>query len=164
MKCTPPRAISPRARRFVRDRLGGLAYAGCVPLDWSSGALAEGLACYRRTEFFEAHEHWESVWLQLEEPEKSFLQAVIQTTAAFHHLQAGNWAGADSLLQRALRRLEQCPACFGGIDVEPLRAEIRAWVVALESGGGPYPERVPHILPDGGERVTAVETNRVPEA
>lgn len=130
-------------------RLGGFAYAGGVRLDWSSGALAEGLACYRRTEFFEAHEHWESVWLQLEEPEKSFLQALIQTTAAFHHLQAGNRAGAASLLQRALRRLERCPACFGDIDVETLRAEIRAWVVPLESGGA-VPERVPEISPAYG--------------
>jgi uncharacterized protein len=122
-----------------------------VQLDWKSGALAEGLACYRRTEFFEAHEHWESVWLQLEEPEKSFLQAVIQTTAAFHHWRTGNRAGAASLLRRALHRLETCPACFGGIDAELLRAEIRAWVPALENAGGPEPERVPRIRPGGGE-------------
>ena len=33
-----------------------------VSLDWQHGALAEGLACYRRQEFFLAHEHWEDVW------------------------------------------------------------------------------------------------------
>ncbi len=101
-------------------------------LDWSSGALAEGLACYRRTEFFLAHEHWESVWLRLEEPEKSFLQALIQVAAAFHHLQAGNSVGAVSLLSRALRRLESRPAHFGGIAVGPLRAEVTAWLRKLE--------------------------------
>lgn len=122
-----------------------------MPLDWKSGALAEGLACYRRTEFFEAHEHWESVWLQLEEPEKSFLQAVIQTTAALHHWRAGNRVGAASLLRRALRRLETRPACFGGIDAGTLREEIRAWLQALENAGGREPERVPRIRPDGEE-------------
>ena len=40
-------------------------------LDWSSGALAEGLECYGTGKHFEAHEHWESVWLKSEEPEKT---------------------------------------------------------------------------------------------
>jgi uncharacterized protein len=106
-----------------------------MPLDWSAGELAEGLKCYRAGEFFEAHEHWESVWLGLEEPEKSFLQALIQVTAAFHHYKNGNAAGAASLLQRALRRLETCPAEFGGVAVGPLREEVQEWVRALEDGG-----------------------------
>ena len=106
-----------------------------MPLDWSAGELAVGLRCYRAGEFFEAHEHWENVWLGLQEPEKSFLQALIQVTAAFHHYNAGNSAGAASLLQRALRRLEVCPAEFGGVNVGALRDEIREWVKALEDGG-----------------------------
>ena len=70
-----------------------------MSLNWKSGELADGLGCYRRAEFFLAHEHWEIVWLRLDEPEKSFLQALIQTTAAFHHLQTGNSTGAASLLK-----------------------------------------------------------------
>jgi predicted metal-dependent hydrolase len=105
-----------------------------VLLDWSCGAIAEGLACYRRGEFFVAHEHWESVWLRLEEPEKSFLQALIQVTAAFHHLDSGNLAGAASLLQRALLRLERRAPSFGGIEAASLRAEISEWVLAIERG------------------------------
>ena len=58
-----------------------IAYAGDVSIDWNREELAEGLACYRRGEFFVTHEHWESVWLTLEEPEKSFLQALIQMAA-----------------------------------------------------------------------------------
>jgi hypothetical protein len=105
-----------------------------MSLDWKSGALAEGLTCYRRAEFFLAHEHWESVWLGLQEPEKSFLQALIQIAVACHHLRAGNAAGAASLLRRALRRVEVLPASFGGIAVTPLCTEVRACLCALESG------------------------------
>jgi predicted metal-dependent hydrolase len=122
-----------------------------TPLDWNCGGLAEGLACYRRTEFFEAHEHWESVWLRLEEPEKSFLQALIQIAAAFHHLQAGNRAGAVSLLSRALARLESRPAQFGGIAVGPLRVEVRAWIEKLEGAAAApkpaFPRPFPNIDP-----------------
>lgn len=115
-----------------------------MPLNWKSGALAEGLDCYRKGQFFLAHEHWESVWLRLEEPEKSFLQALIQTTAAFHHFQAGNLAGACSLLRRALDRLGFCSASFGGIATEPLREEVCAWLLGFE-GGDAIPERFPEI-------------------
>lgn len=102
-------------------------------LDWNCGGLAEGLACYQRGEYFEAHEHWEAVWLTLEEPEKSFLQALIQVTAAFHHLAGGNRTGAASLLKRARRRLERCPKCFGGIAVAPLLGEISDWLRSIEN-------------------------------
>ena len=118
-----------------------------MSLDWKCGALADGLSCYRKTEFFEAHEHWESTWLQLEGPEKSFLQALIQITAAFHHLQAGNKEGTVSLLRRALRRLEQCSACFGEIAVAPLRDEVREWVSVLEIGSSTMPAGFPRICP-----------------
>jgi predicted metal-dependent hydrolase len=118
-----------------------------VSLDWKCGALADGLSCYGKTEFFEAHEHWESAWLQLEEPEKSFLQALIQITAAFHHLQAGNKVGAASLLRRALRRLEQCSDCFGEIAVATLRDEVREWVRVLEIENSTMPAGFPRICP-----------------
>lgn len=101
-------------------------------LDWNQGELAEGLRCYRKRKFFEAHEHWEAVWLRSAEPDKTFLQALIQTTAAFHHFQRKNLTGAASLLRGALRRLEPRPAEFGGVAVEPLRQSIRAWLRALE--------------------------------
>jgi uncharacterized protein len=118
-----------------------------VAFDWTSGALAEGVRCYRNREFWLAHEHWESVWLRLEEPEKSFLQALIQTTAAFHHLQKDNLRGAVSLLRRALLRLEPYPVSFGGVDLAQFRIEVGQWLLALESGAGSHPSKFPQIGP-----------------
>jgi predicted metal-dependent hydrolase len=118
-----------------------------VPLDWRTGALAEGLACYRNEEFFLAHEHWERVWLGLDGAEKSVVQALIQMTAAFHHLRAGNRAGAASLLRRALRRLDASPPQFAGIAVAPLRAEVKAWLRGLEDQDFGLPEQCPQIRP-----------------
>lgn len=102
-------------------------------LDWESAELAEGLACYRNQEFFDAHEHWESVWLRLAEPEKTFLQALIQISAAFHHLHRNNRIGTRSLLTRALRRLDAFPAEYGGVGVDALRQSLRAWLGALQT-------------------------------
>lgn len=111
-------------------------------LDWENAGLAEGLACYRKHEFFDAHEHWESVWLRSAEPEKTFLQALIQITAAFHHLQRSNRTGTASLLQGALRRLDSYPGEFGGVAVEPLRQSVRTWLCALE--GNDVPPTLPY--------------------
>jgi predicted metal-dependent hydrolase len=105
--------------------------------DWSQGELAEGLRLYDAAEFFAAHEAWESVWLHAQEPEKLFLQGLIQVTAAFHHLQRNNPQGTARLLQAALGRLERYPALFGGISVDLLCNDINAWLEALEAGAPP---------------------------
>jgi len=116
-------------------------------LDWTCGELAEGLSCYIREEFFATHEHWELVWLEAEEPEKSFVQALIQVAAAFHHWQRGNQAGTVSLLQRALRRLQMSPAMFGGIEVEILRVDVVAWLKGIQGESSSLPRESPQILP-----------------
>jgi len=116
-----------------------------MAFDWSCGALAEGLECYRTGKYFDAHEHWESVWLKCDEPEKTFLQALIQITAAFHHLQMRNLKGAASLLRGSLRRLDAYPAAYNGIDVEVLRENVRAWLRALDEAADLTELSVPRI-------------------
>jgi hypothetical protein len=116
-----------------------------MTLDWSCGGLADGLRCYRNEEFFLAHEHWEGIWLGCEEPERTFLQALIQVTAAFHHLQRNNVIGSASLLRAALRRLDAFPAAYGGMAVESLRESICAWLHALEDEGSARPLSFPDI-------------------
>ena len=104
-----------------------------MKFDWTQGALAEGLRQYESDDFFAAHEAWESVWLGSQEPEKTFLQGLIQVAAAFHHLRRNNPRGTVLLLQAALRRLERYPACFGGVSVTLLRNDIRERLRALEA-------------------------------
>lgn len=104
-----------------------------MSLDWTQGDLHEGLRRFRSGAFFEAHEHWESVWLAAQEPEKTFLQGLIQVAASFHHFHRGNYAGTISLLRSALSRLDAYPENFAGVAVAPLRATIRLWVGALEA-------------------------------
>ncbi len=114
-----------------------------MDFDWTNGALAEGLKCYRSQKFWHAHEHWEDVWRALDGEEKTLLQALIQITAAFHHLQRGNLMGTASLLRAALGRLDPLPTNFCGIAVESLRQSLRMWLQALDErtsvGGIPFP-------------------------
>jgi predicted metal-dependent hydrolase len=101
-----------------------------MTFNWVSGPLAEGLHCYNTAQFFAAHEHWESVWLTAPQPEKTFLQALIQVTVAMHHLTRSNSLGATRLLTAALRKLKPLPPNFANLDVALLRDDIR---LALET-------------------------------
>ena len=97
------------------------------------------------------------MWLKLPEPEKTFLQGLIQVTAAFHHLQCDNRLGTTLLLQAALGRLDRYPEFFGGISVALLRSDIRERLRML--GGFLVPSQQPaadqrhgfdqHIADDG---------------
>ena len=102
-----------------------------MPIDLTSGSLREGAKCYRNQEFFLAHEYWESVWIQCRHQEKIFLQALIQLACAFHHFQRSNLRGATSQLTAALRKLQNFPALYGGVDVATLREEMGDWLLAL---------------------------------
>src|SRR5258708_11372761 len=104
-----------------------------MTFDWTQGSLGEGLWRNEAGEFFAAHEAWESRWLESQEPEKTFLQGLIQVTAAFHHLQRKNPLGTTRLLQAALRRLGPYPAYFVGIAVTFLCSGIQQRRQALNS-------------------------------
>jgi uncharacterized protein len=105
-----------------------------MEFDWTHGSLAEGLRLYEAGEYFTAHEAWESVWLKAPDPEKTFLQGLIQVTAAFHHLRRNNPLGTTLLLRAALQRLDRYPPHFGGIAVALLCNDIRQCLRVLDAG------------------------------
>ena len=114
-----------------------------MTFDWTQGPLAEGLHLYNTGEYFAAHEEWEALWLAAPEPDRPFLQALIQVTAAFEHLKRNdNQLGASRLLGHALRRLEPYPPDFGCVDVDLLRADIRACLGSLAEHISPAPARI----------------------
>jgi predicted metal-dependent hydrolase len=111
-----------------------------MELDWNSEALANGLRSYRSGEFFLAHEYWEQVWIQCRQPEKTFVQALIQLACAFHHFQRNNLRGASSQLTAALRKLQNYPDLYGGVEVASLRRQMGDWLLALGAEESrPYP-------------------------
>jgi len=106
-----------------------------------------GVEQFNRGQFFEAHETWEEIWLAAGEPERTFLQGIIQVSAAFHHYSRGNRAGAHSLLEAGLNKLDRFPATFRGIQLDELRAAGKRWVAELAVGRLPGNEQFPHIRP-----------------
>lgn len=94
-----------------------------------------GLELFNAGAYYAAHEPWEDLWLR---NRSSFLQGLIQVTAALHHRVAGRELPALVLLGRARGHLEPHRPHMLGVDVAALLA-------ALEQ---PMPVRIVYTLPD----------------
>jgi predicted metal-dependent hydrolase len=95
--------------------------------------IQRGLDLFNRAHFFDAHEVLEDVWRSLPRARPSCLrlrlhvQGIIQLAVAFHHESTGNYVGARSVLERALRNLNGADRSFPQIDLDQLRAEMSGW-------------------------------------
>ena len=90
-----------------------------------SEQFRKGVVLFNARKFFEAHEVWEELWLVEPEPEKTFLQGLIQVAAACHHDSRGNheWypiatgrraCQAEALSGRSSRDFTRTSASGGG--------------------------------------------------
>lgn len=90
-------------------------------------ALREGLRRFNEGRFWDAHEAWEETWLRWPDPERRFVQGLIQLAAAWHHLSRENDRGAKRLFASAAGKLQEFPPDFLGIN----RAECERTAKAL---------------------------------
>lgn len=109
--------------------------------------FARGVELFNTRYFFEAHEAWEEIWLHTAPPEKTFLQGLIQVTAAFHHHSRENLRGTKSLLRAGLLKLEDFPPHHRGLNVEKLRKVARQWLAALDNAENVSWPALPRISP-----------------
>ena len=85
-----------------------------------------GIDLYNAGEFHAAHDAWEERWMGPVSPdEKLFLQAMIQSAVAFHHLQIGRPGAARRMYLMAkekFARLDQ--KIFMSLDLEEYQAQL----------------------------------------
>jgi predicted metal-dependent hydrolase len=105
----------------------------------------KGLEAFNSGRFYDAHEHWEEVWLKTPNPEKMFLQGLIQVAAAYHHYSRANLQGTRNLLLAGLLKLDRFPEVHGGLEIERLRQAVREWLAALDAGEIPKSGNPPRI-------------------
>ena len=104
-----------------------------------------GISHFNAQEFFEAHEVWEEIWLVEAEPEKTFLQGIIQIAAAFHHYCRENPDGAESLLAAGIVKLLRFQADYRGLAIEDLRAAAKQWARSIGQGERPNRAEIPRL-------------------
>lgn len=127
------------------------------------GELYAAIDQFNRGWYFEAHETLEGLWLVAPEPDRTFLQGIIQLAAAFVHLARGERTGFMKLLDAAEGRLRPFAPGRHRVDVarlleaierwraEPAAGDARGWGVSafIATAGRAQPS---HAVPTDNER------------
>lgn len=91
-------------------------------------AFLEGLRLYWQGRYWHSHKSREKLWRQSDEPERSFLKALIQIDAALIHAEQVNWEGVRNLLTRVMGYLKRCPKKVLGVSVPSIKLQITAFL------------------------------------
>jgi predicted metal-dependent hydrolase len=108
-----------------------------------------GIDLYNAGEYHAAHDAWEERWMgPVDQDEKLFLQAMIQSAVAFHHLQIGRPGAARQMYSRAkekFARLNQ--RVFMSLDLEDYQAQLDRALAWLLTVADPREIEQPQIEP-----------------
>ena len=108
-----------------------------------------GIDLYHAGEYHAAHDAWEERWMgPVDADEKLFLQAMIQSAVAFHHLQIGRPGAARRMYLRAkekFARLNQ--PIFMSLDLADYQAQLDRSLSWLLSVPDPRQIEQPEIEP-----------------
>src|SRR5215212_9716560 len=95
-----------------------------------------GIDLYNAGEFHAAHDAWEDRWMgEVGPQEKLFLQAMIQSAVAFHHLEIGRPGAARRMYQMAKEKFARLGVqAFMSLDLEDYQAQLDralAWLLTV---------------------------------
>jgi uncharacterized protein len=99
----------------------------------------KGVREFQQGQFYECHDTLEALWIEAQEPDKTFFQGILQIAVACYHLGNQNWRGAVILLGEGIRRLSPYQPDYGSIDINHLLDTSSTLLSCLQTAG---PERV----------------------
>src|SRR2546428_5714445 len=108
-----------------------------------------GIDLYNAGEFHAAHDAWEERWMgEVGADEKLFLQAMIQSAVAFHHLQIGRPGAARMMHQRAQEKFERLgKKVFMSLDIDDYLGQLHNALSWLKNVPDPRKLTPPEIQP-----------------
>ena len=95
----------------------------------------QGIREFNEGRYFEAHDVLEDLWHGYLEPDRVFLQALIQAAVGFYHLENDNFKGARSQMQKACVKLEAFLPRYWDVRVDLLHASLKDHLAILEASG-----------------------------
>jgi predicted metal-dependent hydrolase len=107
------------------------AHIAAYPVEYIAG-----IDLYNAGEFHAAHDVWEERWLgEVGAQEKLFLQAMIQSAVAFHHLEIGRPGAARQMYTRAKEKFARLGTdVFMSLDLEAYQGQLDAalsWLLTV---------------------------------
>jgi predicted metal-dependent hydrolase len=113
-----------------------------------------GIVLFNRGDFFEAHEVWESLWMETFSEEKRFIQALIQAAVGLLHFCNGNTRGAVKLYRSSRDYMGKYGSPYLGLDQQVFWADMERCFAPLlaatepERKITPVEEDIPEIALD----------------
>jgi hypothetical protein len=93
-----------------------------------------GIELFNARKFWEAHEAWEELWLEVDGIESDFYQGLIQSAAALLKFQRGELDPARRLYQLAKEKLDRCPAEYMRLNVREFQERMAASFAPILDG------------------------------
>lgn len=94
-----------------------------------------GLEQFNSRQFYACHDSFEALWHEAIEPDRTFLQGVLQIAVGLHHLSNRNWRGATILLGEGIGRLRDYQPEYLTLDVAELVQRSRRLLEQLQENG-----------------------------
>lgn len=108
-----------------------------------------GIDLYNAGEFHAAHDAWEERWMgEVGPQEKLFLQAMIQSAVAFHHLEIGRPGAARRMHERAKEKFIRLgKSVFMSLDLDDYQKQLDRALSWLWDARDPRKLKQPDIVP-----------------
>src|SRR5688500_3263360 len=118
------------------------AHVAAYPIEYIAG-----IDLFNEGEFHAAHDAWEDRWMgEVGPAEKLFLQAMIQSAVAFHHLEIGRPGAARRMYQMAKEKFARLGVhSFMSLDLIDYQAQLDRALSWLMAGPDPR-EIVPPVI------------------
>jgi len=118
------------------------AHIAAYPVEYIAG-----IDLYNAGEFHAAHDVWEERWMgEVGPQEKLFLQAMIQSAVAFHHLDIGRPGASRQMYQRAKEKFERLGKdVFMSLDLGEYQAQLDLALSWLLRVADPREHPIPEI-------------------
>src|SRR5947208_1234704 len=113
-----------------------------------------GIVLFNRGDFFEAHEVWESLWMDTSGEEKRFFQALIQAAVGLLHFCNGNTRGAVKLYRSSRDYMARYGSTYLGLDQRVFWLDMERCFAPLLAAAhpdqkiAPVEETIPEIALD----------------
>lgn len=108
-----------------------------------------GIVLFNRGDFFEAHEVWESLWMDTHGPEKPFVQGLIQAAVGLCHFCNGNVNGAAKLYRSSRDYMARFGPRYWDVDVDAFWQQMEACFAS--------------VLADPPDRTRTIDEALIPE-
>jgi predicted metal-dependent hydrolase len=120
------------------------AHIAAYPVEYIAG-----IDLYNAGEFHAAHDVWEERWMgEVGPQEKLFLQAMIQSAVAFHHLDIGRPGASRQMYVRAKEKFERLGhKVFMSLDLVDYQQQLDRALSWLMKVADPKQSEVPAIQP-----------------